>query len=418
MENWHVRGDSASESFSGIRSRVSQASASPSQGPVLRGTILQALLALAGFAGMAALGGCDSAHSRETEDPPPQAVEVAEVVYREVSDWDTFTGRFEAVERVALRPRVSGYVEEVSFSEGALVEKGEVLFRIDARPYQARLDRARAELARAEAQHSLAGRELARAEQLLRSKAISQEEYDQVVSNRSQAAANLEAARAAVASAELDVAFTRVMAPIDGRVSRAEITAGNYVTAGQSLLTTMVSVDPIHVVFEGDEQTYLRYAANGGGDGRVVRVGLANEGGFPHDGRLDFIDNALDPATGTIRARAVINNPDGRFTPGLFARVQVRGGKPEASTLVEPRAIGTDQDRRYVYVVDAQDTVQYRRVELGAQVDGLRVVKAGLQPGERVITAGLARVSPGAVVAPQPAPQVRAEASAGEPQYN
>ncbi|MCK5769199.1 MAG: efflux RND transporter periplasmic adaptor subunit [Algiphilus sp.] len=413
-----TRDDPAYGLSNSFHSQVSQAVPDATSIPGLRATAVQAFLALTAFAGFALLGGCDSAYSQGADAPPPQVVEVAEVTRREVIDWDSFTGRFEAVERVALRPRVSGYVERISFEEGALVEKEQVLFRIDARPYQARLNRARAELERAEAQYDLAGRELERARQLLRSSAISQEEHDQLVSNRSQAAANLEAARAAVESAALDVDFTRVVAPIAGRVSRAEITAGNYVTAGQSLLTTVVSVDPIHVVFEGNEQTYLRYAASGGGDGRLVRVGLADEQTFPHRGRLDFIDNALDPATGTIRARAVLDNPDGRFVPGLFARVQVRGGAPEASTLVAPRAIGTDQDRKYVYVVDDRDTVQYRRVELGELVDGLRVVKSGLQPGERVVTAGLARVQPGAVVTPQPAPQVRADASAGAPQYN
>lgn len=418
MSSTQTHSDSAFGRSSGFHPRGSQAISGTTSIPALRSTAAQAILALTAFAGLAVLGGCDSAYSQGAEAPPPQVVEVTEVTRRQVTDWDSFTGRFEAVGRVALRPRVSGYVERVSFEEGALVEKGQVLFRIDARPYQARLNRARAELERAEAQHSLAGRELDRAEQLLRSRAISQEEHDQLVSNRSQAAANLEAARAAVESAALDVDFTRVVAPIAGRVSRAEITVGNYVTAGQSLLTTVVSVDPIHVVFEGNEQTYLRYVASGGGDGRVVRVGLANERDFPHHGRLDFIDNALDPATGTIRARAVLANPDGRFAPGLFARVQVRGGEPRASTLVAPRAIGTDQDRKYVYVVDAQDTVQYRRVELGELVDGQRVVKSGLQPGERVITAGLARVQPGAVVTPQPASQVRADVSDGAPQYN
>lgn len=418
MSSTQTRDDSAYGRSNGLHRRVSQAIPGTTGVPALRSTAAQAVLALTVFAGLAVLGGCDSAYSQGAEAPPPQVVEVAEVTRRQVTDWDSFTGRFEAVERVALRPRVSGYVEQVSFEEGALVEKGQVLFRIDARPYQARLNRARAELERAEAQYSLAGRELDRAEQLLRSRAISQEEHDQLVSNRSQAAANLEAARAAVESAELDVDFTRVVAPIAGRVSRAEITVGNYVTAGQSLLTTVVSVDPIHVVFEGNEQTYLRYSANGGSDGRVVRVGLANERNFPHHGRLDFIDNALDPATGTIRARAVLDNPDGRFAPGLFARVQARGGEPRASTLVAPRAIGTDQDRKYVYVVDAQDTVHYRRVELGELVDGQRVVKSGLQAGERVITAGLARVQPGAVVKPQPAPQVRADVSDGERKYN
>ncbi|MCH9827210.1 MAG: efflux RND transporter periplasmic adaptor subunit [Gammaproteobacteria bacterium] len=396
-----------------------------SQASELVGILLKAAAVLGGFALLAVLGGCSEAHSQDSAIPPPPIVTVSEVVRREVADWDAFTGRFEAVERVELKPRVSGYIDSVSFAEGALVERGQVLFQIDARPYQAALDQARAELDRAQAQYALSGSELTRAETLLESKAISREEYDQRVSGRSQNQANLKAAQAAVAAAALNVRFTRVLAPIDGRVSRAEITAGNYVTAGQSLLTTVVSVDPIYVYFDGDEQTYLKYSnparsgrPDASGSDTPVHVGLADEQGYPHDGRLDFIDNALDPATGTIRARAVLDNPDGRLTPGLFARVQLRGSGATATTLIDERAIGTDQDRKYVYVIDESNAAQYRRVDLGDYAHGQRIVRAGLKPGERIVVSGLAKIRPGMTVNPEAAPPAQAAADSDELAFN
>lgn len=364
--------------------------------------LLRTSVALGGFAALAMLGACSDAHSETAAAMPPPPVQVSEAVQREVADWDTFTGRFEAVEHVDLRPRVSGYIEAVSFTEGAVVKKGDVLFRIDARPYRATLDQARAQLARAEAQYQLAGSELERAENLLRAKAISREEYDQRVSDRSQLEANLKAARAAVEAAALDVEFTAVLAPISGRVSRAEVTAGNYVNAGQTLLTTLVSVSPIYVYFDGDEQTYLKYSSADSPEDKPVRIGLAGEQGFPHEGQMDFLDNAIDPASGTIRARAVLDNTNGRFTPGLFARVQVMGSRQASVTLIDERAIGTDQDRRFVYVVDGNDTVQYRAIQPGESNEGLRIVKAGLKPGERVVLGSLAMLRPGMPVSPRP----------------
>jgi RND family efflux transporter MFP subunit len=362
----------------------------------------------------ALLTGCEDAALAETPStqsaaaPPPPPVQVSTAVRRQVTDWDTFTGRFEAPQRVVLRPRVSGYIDAATFEEGSLVEKGQVLFRIDPRPYLAVLDRATAELARAEAQHQLAGRELERAENLLRSQVISREEYDRRRSQHSQMSASLDAARAAVESAKLDTEFTDVLAPIGGRVSRADVTPGNYVTAGSTRLTTLVSVNPIYVYFEGDEQTFLRYARQtrdeAADSARTVRVGLTGEQGFPHDGHLDFMDNALDPATGTIRARAVLNNPVGRFTPGMFARVQVVNRAGSAATLIDPRAIGTDQDRRFVYVVDDNNALHYRAIEPGEAADGLRVVRSGLEAGERVVVGSLAMLRPGMKVQPRPKP--------------
>ncbi|SEQ06104.1 membrane fusion protein, multidrug efflux system [Solimonas aquatica] len=370
-----------------------------------------------------AAAGLSACQSQADAAPAPAATEVTvrAAVQQQIVDWDHYTGRFEAAQRVELRPRVTGYIDRIAFDEGTIVMRGELLFQIDPRPYRARLDQAEAELARALAQSELAESESARARDLWQEHAISREQYDARVSNRGQMTAGLRAARAAVEAARLDLDFTRVTAPIDGRVSRAAVTAGNYVAAGQTVLTSVVSVDPIYVYFDSDEQSYLKYAGQASRGERLsereaalpVFVGLANEDGFPHAGRIDFIDNALDPQTGTIRARAVLPNPDGRFTPGLFARLQLVGSGRYAATLLDERAIGTDQSRKFVYVVNAQNKVEYRAVALGGVHDGLRVIRNGVKPGERVIVAGQQRVQPGAAVtarieaAPQPSADAR-----------
>jgi len=355
------------------------------------------------------LSGCSKAPAQGAQASVAPQVRVARAEARKITDWDEFSGHFEAVERVQLRPRVSGYIETVRFDEGREVKKGDVLFQIDARPYQAQLDHAQAELTRAKAQSELAERELDRAVQLLAAHAISQEEYDQRASQRSQSAAALLAAKASVESARLDLEFTRVVSPIDGRVSRAEITQGNYVTAGETVLTAVVSLDPIYVYFEGDEQTYLKYAAQAQRGERKssreapnpVFVGLANETGYPHAGHMNFVDNTLDPQTGTIRARAVLDNHDHALTPGMFARVRLLGSGEYSATLISDEAVGTDQDRRYVFVVNEKNIVEYRAVELGQSIDNQRIIRNGLQPGERVIVGGLQRVQPGIAVAPE-----------------
>ncbi|MGH8446833.1 MAG: efflux RND transporter periplasmic adaptor subunit [Solimonas sp.] len=386
--------------------------------PFLNSTLSLLPLALLVLAA-AGLSGCDSQASAAPAPAAPE-VTVRAAVQQQIVDWDAYTGRFEAVERVDLRPRVTGYIDRVAYTEGALVKKGDLLFQIDPRPYQALLDQAEAELARAVAQNDLAASESARAESLLQAHAISKEEYDSRASNRGQTTAGLRGARANVESARLDLEFTRVTAPINGRVSRAAVTAGNFVTAGQTQLTSVVSVNPIYVYFDGDEQSYLKYADLASRGERPsereqklpVFIGLANEDGFPHAGQIDFVDNALDPQTGTIRTRAVLPNPDGRFTPGLFARLQLVGSGRYQATLLDERAIGTDQSKKFVYVVDDKNTVQYRAVTLGAVHDGLRVVRDGIQPGERVIVAGQQRVQPGATVAAkvEAAPQPTADA--------
>ncbi len=345
--------------------------------------------------------------------PPPPEVMVAPVLTRNITDWDEYTGRFQAIDSVELRPRVSGYIDQVLFREGQAVKKGDTLIIIDPRPYRADYDRARAELVLARAQRELAGLEAERVHNLKDSGAVSQEEFDERTSTLNQREANVAAAQAALDTAALNLSFTKVQAPVDGRTSRAEVTRGNLVTGGNNggtLLTTIVSIDPIYVYFEGDENAYLRYEELARSGARPssrsvpnpVRVGLANEEGFPHHGRMDFVDNQLNVRTGTIRARAVLPNKEGLFTPGLFARVQLLGSTQEQAILIEDRAVGTDQTQNFVLVVGAGNKLEYRSVELGRAHEGLRIVRKGLKPGDVIVVNGLQRVRPGVVVTPKP----------------
>jgi membrane fusion protein, multidrug efflux system len=349
--------------------------------------------------------------------PAPQAVTVAEVSQREITEWDEFTGRLQAVDAVEIRPRVSGYIKRVSFAEGQEVKKGEVLFQIDPRPYEADLARAEAELEGARSASSLAKSEKQRASTLVDAQAISREEYDSRTSAEAQGGATVRAAEAALRTARLNLEWTRVRSPIAGRVSNALVTAGNLVQAGPpagAVLTTVVSVDSMYLYFDSDEQTYLRYAgrarSSGGSNWRTARLpvylGLANESGFPHEGRLDFVDNQVDPASGTIRTRAVFSNRSRALTPGLFARVKLVGTQKTNATLIRDAAIGTDQDRKFVLVLGPGDTLAYRPIVPGRLTDGLRIVTSGLKPGERIVVNGLMRVRPGMKVAPTLAPMV------------
>ena len=321
------------------------------------------------------------------KDPPPMQapqVTVAPAIERVVADWDEFTGHFEAVNAVEVRPRVGGFLQRVGFTEGALVHQGDVLFVIDSRPYAAEVARAEAVLAQARTRNQLAGMEVERAQKLVNSQAISREELDARTSGRAEGDAGVRAAEAALRVARLNLEWTVVRAPISGRVGRAEITPGNLVQAGAptpTLLTTIVSIDPIYVYFDTDEQAYLKYmgAQATGPKGREVLIGLANETGFPHDGRLNFVDNRVDGTSGTIRARALLSNPNGLFTPGLFARVRLLGSARHPATLVQDQAIGTDQDRKFVLVLKSDNTVEYRPVVTGRVVDGLRAVESGLK---------------------------------------
>ncbi len=346
-------------------------------------------------------------------------VTVAPAIERVVADWDEFTGHFEAVNSVEVRPHVGGFVDRVGFVEGAMVHQGDVLFVIDQRPYKAELARAEAVLAQARTRNQLAGMEVERAQKLVNSQAISREELDARTSGRAEGDAGVRAAEAAVRVARLNMEWTVVRAPISGRVGRAEITAGNLVQGGPpspTLLTTIVSLDPIYVYFDTDEAAYLKYmaATSAGPKGRAVLIGLANETGFPHEARLNFVDNRVDGTSGTIRARAVLPNADRLFTPGLFARVRLLGSDRHLATMVQDQAIGTDQDRKFVLVLKNDSTVEYRPVVTGRVVDGLRTVQSGLKPGERVVINGLMRVRPGMKVAATNAAMV-AESAAPAP---
>lgn len=354
------------------------------------------------------LSGCDKGVAQNAAPPPPE-VSAAPVLIKPVSQWDNFNGRVEAVQSVQLRPRVSGYIDAVNYHEGDEVRKGQVLFTIDDRSYRAALEQAKAELARARSQASLARSESGRSEKLIGTQAISREAWEQRRSAASQAQADVLAAEAAVDMAQLNLDFTRVTAPIDGRASRAMITAGNLVTAGDSasVLTTLVSQQQMYVYFDVDENTFLNYQAMARqGQQRhalPVEIALVGEQGFPHQGKIDFLDNQLTASTGTIRMRALLDNQQRQFTPGLFARVRLPGSAQFEAVLIDDKAVLTDQDRKYVYVVDGEGKAQRRDIQPGAMVDGLRIVKSGLQSGDKVIIAGLQKVfMPGMPVTAQP----------------
>jgi len=345
------------------------------------------------------------------------------VLAKSVTYWDEFPGRVAAIDNVEIRPRVGGYIESIKFREGDEVKKGDVLFVIDRRPFQAQASRAEAELVRAHTQADLAKTQADRAQKLLDGRVISQEEFDQRIAAHAEASAAVRAAEAAAQSARLDLEFTEVRSPIDGRAGQALITAGNLVNPNQSLLTTVVSLDKVYVYFESDEQTFLRYAEMGQRGERSasqdarhpVRVALADEKDFPRQGYLDFVDNHLDPATGTIRVRAVLENKDRSLTPGLFARVKLLGSGKVDALLVDEKAILTDQDRKYVYVVDDQNRAVRRDITLGRESEGFRVVTSGLTPADRVIVHGVQKIfMPGMPVNPSEiqmgAPPASAEA--------
>jgi multidrug efflux system membrane fusion protein len=350
-----------------------------------------------------ALAGC-SEPKAQAAPPPPPAVSVAAAIEREVVSTDEFPGRIEAVESVAVRARVSGYLQSVHFKPGSKVRRGDLLFVIDPRAFQAELDRAEATLANTRAQIELSRLELSRQEQLLAERATSRREYDDAAAKVRQLQAQIKANEASVDIARLNLAYTRVLSPIDGRVGKAEITVGNLVQGdgpNSPALTSVVSVSPVYAAFEAGEAAYLKYIA--ARNGLSVAVGLADEEGFPHRGRIEFVDNRIDPQSGTVRMRALLDNRDGRFTPGLFARVRLGDmDSPRKAVLVADRAIGTDQSRRFVLVVNGENRAEYREVRLGPVIDGLRVIESGLEAGETIVVNGLQRVRPGAPVTPQP----------------
>jgi multidrug efflux system membrane fusion protein len=341
------------------------------------------------------LAGCKSAADKKPSSPA--AVEVAAVEPKPIRLSDEFNGRVASINSVDVRARVTGYVDEVAYREGDSVKRGDLLFVIDPRPFRDALDSAKANLEREKAAAAFANIQEKRAQRLNASEAISQEEYQNRDSDLSQSTARVHEAESAVATAELNLSFTEVRSPIDGRTSRAQLTRGNLAQADQTVLTTVVSQDPTYVYFDCDEQSYLRFQervhrASGVSSANPVRVELANETGFPHVGRIDFLDNELNPSTGTIRARVVLPNPDHLFAPGLYARVQLESAGFVQALLVDDKAILTDQDQKYVYVVGPGNVAQRKDVRTGGMADGLRVIQSGLAPGDKVIVSGLQQI--------------------------
>jgi membrane fusion protein, multidrug efflux system len=341
--------------------------------------------------------------------PPPAApVSVAAAVQRSVTDIEEFTGRLEAPRSVEVRPRISGTIDKVHFADGARVAAGGLLFSIDPKPFQAELARAQSVLTAARSRAALATTELGRAKKLLDAKAVSAQEFDQLTSGAATSGADIRAAEAAVRVAQLNLGYTSVRAPMAGQLSRANITEGNLVS-DQNVLTTLVATHTVYAYFDGSEQTFLRLrkatqAEQKNPAVQAVRMGLADETGFPHAGKIDFIDNQLNPQTGSIRMRAVFDNANGEFTPGLFTRLQLAGGASYSAVLTPDRAIGTDQSKKMVYVVGADNLPQPREVKLGTLIDGMRVIVAGVKAGELVVVDGLQRIRPGAPVSPQTVP--------------
>lgn len=350
-----------------------------------------------------ALAGCGN----KAPPPPPETVVAAGYpLARDVVDWDDYVGRFEAIQDVDVRPRVSGVITRIGFSEGREVGKGQFLFEIDPRPYRAALLQAQAEAARANAQLANARTELARARTLMQANAISREELEQKLAAERSASAALEAARAAIQARALDVQFTTVRSPIAGRVSDKRVSLGDYVSAGQTLLTRVVTVNPIWFSFDGAEAFYLKYVRQAQQGERQssryapnpVEIQLADETGYRWRGRMVFVDNAIDTGSGTIRAHAEVANPTGFLVPGMFGRARLLGSGTYRALLVPDEAIVTDQTRRLVYVVGADGKAATRNVETGPVVEGLRVVKNGIAPRDRVVLDGLARLQPGTPV--------------------
>ncbi|MBX9872832.1 MAG: efflux RND transporter periplasmic adaptor subunit [Burkholderiaceae bacterium] len=347
--------------------------------------------------------------------PPPMPVSVATVTESDIAAWDEFSGRLEAVERVDIRSRVAGVVQATHFREGALVAKGDLLVTIDPAPYEAEVARAEAQVAAAQARATYTGSEYARARRLWDDRAISQRELDDRQNAQREAEANLKAAQAQLQSARLSLGYTQVRAPVAGRIGKLEVTVGNLVAAGASapLLTTLVSVNPIYASFDADEKTVARAlkGISGFGSsarqalGRIpVQMGTSDVTDTPYTGKLQLIDNQVDARSGTVRVRAVFDNKDGQLMPGQFARIRMGQAQTARTLLVSERAIGTDQNKKYVLVVGADNKTAYREVTLGAPVDGLRTVHSGLRAGERIVVNGLQRVRPGDVVQPQVVP--------------
>src|ERR1700738_2909351 len=361
------------------------------------------------------LTACSHSHAQSGSNaaPPPAAVTVAQVIARPLHHWDELTGELQAVNTVDVRPRVSGFIDSVQFTEGARVAKGQVLFQIDPRPFEIEIERLSAELKRAQSKLDYATAGHGRAERLVAQNALAREEYEQRTSAETEAAGDVGSLNAQLHAARLNLEYSHVRSPIDGHVSRALITSGNLVS-NTNLLTTVVSDDPIYAYFDTDEATYLRFTRSSKGDRTApaprdraghgtasspVFMGLVGEQGYPHQGLLDFIDNQVDARSSTIHVRAVFDNKDGRFTPGLFARIKLVANDSYDAILIDERAVGNDLGKQFVLVLKPDSTVEYRPVRLGTRIDGLRVVEEGLQSTDTIVVNGLQHVTAGAKVA-------------------
>lgn len=394
-------------------------------------TALPRLSALVSVTLALVLAGCSEPQQAQ-QAPPAAPVTVAKPETRTITDYDEYVGRFAAVDFVNIYARVSGYLETINFTDGALVKQGDLLFTIDKRPFQNALDQANANLARTQADLDFAKSDLQRAQTLLDDKtsnAISKQSYDQRVQSERSARGSVDAALAAVHTAQLDLEFTDLRAPVSGRIGDRKVSVGNLVTGGSggsstnTLMATVVSIDPIYFEFTYDEASYLRYqrmskAMGDAGKAIPIRIGLIDEKGFPHEGKLDFVDNQISGETGTIRGRAVVANPDAVFTPGMFGRIQVPSSAPHAALLVPDVAIGTEQTRKFVYVLapgDQPQVPQMKYVTLGRQIDGQRVINSGIEAGDLIVVNGLMRIRPGSKVVGKPAEPAAAPAAAAAP---
>jgi RND family efflux transporter MFP subunit len=379
---------------------------------MLRSSAARTVSSAASLAAVLLLAGCDLAPQRPAGGaPPPPSVTVAAPVKRMVADQDEYVGRFVAVDSVEVRARVSGYLDRIEFADGQLVKQSDLLFVVDKRPFETALDQAKANLAQAHANLSFAETDLQRGTALVDQRTISVQTYDQRIQAKKVAEAAVQAQEAAVRQATLDLEFTELKAPVAGRIGDRRVSPGNLVTGGTAgnttLLATIVSVDPMRFEFTFDEASYLRYQRMAKGDlrsreaGITVALKLLDEPDFPHQGRMDFVNNVIDTSSGTIRGRAVFANPDGVFTPGMFARVQVPGSPPYSALLVPDAAIGTEQARKYVLAVDDENTVRLKYVTLGQVSGNLRIIKSGIDENDRIVVNGLMRARPGVKVNPQ-----------------
>jgi multidrug efflux system membrane fusion protein len=371
------------------------------------------LLTVVGLTASALAAGCDSGASPQQQKGPTAlpTVTASMPVRREIVEWDEYTGRFDSVETVEIRARVSGYLNEVHFKDGQTIKQGDLLFVIDPRPFERTLEQAQAELLQATTRVENANLDVTRGRPLLERRVISEKTFDDRENLVRDAQAAVKVAEAKVKTAELDLSFTRIISPLSGRISRNMASVGNWISAGGTanvtLLTTIVSQDPIHIYFDVSENNYIKYkrlAERGEGAGAAdmgatVEIALPDERGYPNKGTLDFLDNRLDQGTGTLRARAVVNNKSGLFSPGLFARVRVTGSAKYTALLLPEEAIGTDQTNKYVYVVGDDGMVSRRNVQLGPTIEGLRVVREGVAANEWLITKGMQRARPGQSVA-------------------